>query len=66
MSNNYLDIIRMERESVEKAEADRLMSEIQVMGIRGEREMLRKGVGGRWLRKSQKPHKSTRLLILVA
>src|SRR5712692_10605596 len=56
MSSNYLGIIRMEREGVEKARVVGLVSGVQ--GIRiwaGKRKILRKPDAGRRWRKSQKP-----------
>jgi len=47
----------MEREGVEKAGLERLMSGVQGMGIRaGKKKILRKEGAERRARKSQKPH----------
>src|SRR5882762_5634582 len=59
-SSNYFDIIRMEREGVEKAGVAGLMSGVQEWRSGGKRKILRKEGGARRWRKSQNPHAPTR------
>jgi len=57
----------MERESVEEMEDVKLMSGVPWVGLRGgEAKNGEKNLGAKRSAKSQKPHNSTRLLILVA
>src|SRR5882762_76378 len=59
-SSNYFDIIRMEREGVEKAGVAGLMSGVKKWRSGGKRKILRKEGGARRWRKSQNPHAPTR------